>query len=124
MEGYGIVYLTNGSIYHGEFKNNTSNGFGIYYEKNKYYYIGQHKDGNSDGYGIMNDLKLEEIIKEEFKNGFLQGYGIKYLPNGDIIEGYCEYNYPNGIVFLYRPNGERYIKYYETGEEIFCEKIE
>ena len=71
----------------------------------------------------MNFLELKEIIKGEFKNGFLKGYGIKYFPNGDIIEGYCEYNYPNDIVFLYRSNGEKYIKYYENGEEIFSEKI-
>ena len=50
--------------------------------------------------------------------------GIRYDSNGDIIEGYWENGKLNGIAFLHKPNGEKYINYYEANEKIFSERIE
>ena len=123
FNGYGILYFQDGSIYHGIFKNDKINGFGISYIKNEGYYIGQHKDNKYHGYGKAYYLDTKIEIKGKFKHGDLNGFGIKFFPNGDIIEGYWKYGFLNGICFLYKANGEKYIKLYEDDEEIFSKKI-
>jgi hypothetical protein len=123
FNGYGILYFQDGSIYHGIFKNDKFNGFGISYIKNESYYIGQHKDNSYHGYGKIYYFDTKIKIKGEFKDGNLNGFGIKYFPNGDIIEGYWKDGFLNEICFLYKANGEKFIKLYEDDEEIFSKKI-
>ena len=54
----------------------------------------------------------------------MEGFGIIYDSNGDIIEGYWVADELNGIALLYKSNGEKYINYYEDGYKSFSEKIE
>ena len=124
IDGYGIMYFSSGSFYNGEWKNGSFHGFGIIYIKDKEYYIGQHEYGNYEGYGIIYYYESKIKIKGIFKDGVLEGYGIRYDSNGDIIEGYWENGKLNGIAFLHKPNCEKYINYYEKNEKIFSEKIE
>ena len=121
--GYGILYYSDGSFYNGEFKDGSQTGFGIQYYYDKEYYVGQHKDSDYDGYGIIYYPETKIKIKGEFKNNNIEGYCIEYLSNGDIIEGYCKNGKLNEVAFVYKLNGDKYIKCYEDGNEIFSEKI-
>ena len=54
------------------------------------------KNGIKDGYGIIY-YENKKIFEGEFKNGIEDGYGITYYENGNIFEGEFKNGNPNGI---------------------------
>lgn len=62
-DGYGIMYLSDGSIYNGYWKEGEKDKFGLNYVKDSEYYVGQYKSGNYEGYGKMNFIKIKNNLK-------------------------------------------------------------
>ena len=98
-EGYGILFLANGVIYEGEFKNDYLEGYGIaIYIDAKY--EGEFKNDKKDGRGKLY-YYIGSNYEGEFKNGKTDGYGIVSFPNGDIYEGEFRNGIFNGYGIFY-----------------------
>lgn len=114
-------------IYEGEWKNGMKDGYGTFYDDYEKY-VGEFKDDKKEGYGITytrgrgvwektysgfwkNDEEEGDGLcyfngllsyDGEMKDGYGDGYGIRYYPNGNIqYEGiFKEHNYHlNGRLF-------------------------
>jgi hypothetical protein len=150
-EGYGIMTFKSGNKYYGDFKKGNYNGFGVFKHTNGDWYAGDFKDGKYDGEGIytFKDGKIQNGLweKGDFKgkisfygapadsvgclNGTCQdGYGMKYLSNGDHYFGYFKNGKRDGYGVYYYSSGDRYygewkedaqtgygIYYFTTGEK-------
>jgi hypothetical protein len=94
VNGKGIIYLSNGEVYVGEFKDDEINGNGKYTFANGEVYVGEFKDDEINGNG---------------KYTFANGNGKYTFANGDVYEGKWEngkkhgngkYTSANGVVYV------------------------
>ena len=89
MDGYGILFNTDGSIsYQGDFKNGTIDGNGIYYLPGGHYYIGAFENNKMKGFGALhynNGVSWEGEFNDHKKNGI----GLLKTNTGDYI--LCEF---------------------------------
>ena len=84
--GHGLEVRPNGKKYSGYFQYNEYHGFGFYEFDDGSSHHGEFKDGIPDGQGIL--LSPESILqkKGKFKGTNLHGYGIIYHDDGTIFQ--------------------------------------
>ena len=108
MDGYGILYYSNGDRFEGNWNNNDKSDYGIYYYSNGDIFKGGWKDGKKHGYGVFYYSK-RDFYKGEWKNDVKEGYGI-YFNNffkwryegewkNDVKEGYGKEILSKGLIY-------------------------
>ena len=130
-EGFGKLYLPDGSIYKGFFHNNKMEGRGRYLNINGYVYEGDFKNDLSNGYGKYISLDgttykgswsedkqsgLGDISYPDgsrytgnFKNGKKHGLGKLIFPDLNVYEGNFEYNEIKGEGTYHWKDGRFYV---------------
>ena len=130
-EGFGKLYLPDGSIYKGFFHNNKMEGRGRYLNINGYVYDGDFKNDLSNGYGKYISLDgttykgswsedkqsgLGDISYPDgsrytgnFKNGKKHGVGKLIFPDLNVYEGNFNYNEIKGEGSYHWKDGRFYV---------------
>ena len=102
--GRGVMMFSNGDEYVGEVKDDALSGQGTYIFGEGLYkgewYIGEFKDDAFNGQGTYTFANGNKIVGQ-FQNGTLNGNGVDYAPDGEILE---QGIYQNGKLVL-RDNG-------------------
>ena len=107
LKSCGLLYPDN-SIYKGTINNNSvRDGFGKLYLNDGSIYIGFFKDDKAEGRGRL--LNVRGFIYEgDFKNSQAHGYGKLISLDGTIYKGAWEYDKQNGLGEEVYPDGSRY----------------
>ena len=132
------VFLPNGDLYEGGFKNSIFNGFGKLITNNGEIYEGNFENGEKSGNctylfldgtifngnilnGLFNgqgNMKWNNGIKYEgnFINSTLGGFGVMTNLEGDKYEGFFEKNFMSGSGKYFYENGDIYEGNFEEGK--------
>ena len=106
--GFGI-YLTNDTIYIGNYENDRKNGFGIFFwRKKKEAYVGFFKDGNQYGFGkyIFNNQKSKYGIWNNDRDN-----KVKWYKNIDNVHKLLEKKGIDKYKYFFLFNIEKIINY-------------
>lgn len=82
--GYGVGLYSTGSVYDGEWKDNTRHGKGKYTWANGDYYQGAFNNDVREGYGVYY-FKSGERYEGNWKNELRDGQGIFFDKNGKVL---------------------------------------
>ncbi|KAM3139589.1 hypothetical protein pb186bvf_008234 [Paramecium bursaria] len=80
-----------GTKYYGYFQQGIKQGKGLLYFKDSCKYEGQFRNNKMDGAGIFYWSDNSTYVGE-FKSGIIQGQGTYYNSNGQILQGYKQFN--------------------------------
>src|SRR5690606_5774083 len=76
----GVMYLSNGDYYEGEFLNDKREGYGTFIYKIGTKYEGMFRNNKQHGYGKLVQCDGEVYIGE-WKDGKINGNGVRYHSN-------------------------------------------
>ena len=123
MEGRGRLLNIEGFIYEGEFKNNLACGYGKYVGLDGTVYKGTWDNNKQNGIGDVTYSDNSHYIGN-FVNGFKNGKGKFFFPEGNIYEGYFYNNEIKGEGFFKWRDGRIYMGLWDNnkmnGYGIFC----
>jgi hypothetical protein len=106
-EGYGVYYLSDGSIYEGFFKDNNMEGRGRLLNSDGFCYEGDFLDNKANGFGKY--MSLDGITYIGYwKNEKQHGFGEEIYPDGSRYEGDFENGKKNGKGKFICYDGQQY----------------
>lgn len=106
------IFLPNGSVYTGEWKDDVFHGIGELLYRNGNKYEGQFENGVRKGEGVLYVPETATTLKESYrgawKDGKRHGFGTEWLDNGDAYEGEWVNGNRSGWGVLHLADGDRY----------------
>jgi hypothetical protein len=114
-EGRGKLYYGNGSIYEGEFRNDTPDGHGLLRFNNGAVYEGEFAGGEANGKGRQTFL-TGDVYEGDFVSWQYQGRGKLEYARGDSYEGEFVSGEPQGKGLMRYADGSVYEGEFLAGE--------
>jgi len=119
-DGFGVYKFDTGSIYKGDFYNNTYHGNGTFKYNNGSVYVGQWTNGTSTGKGTYTFGEFTDYYKDvyigNYVNGNRHGYGKYTFSNGMTYKGQWKDGSYNGKGVHTWPEGLKHVGYYKNGK--------
>lgn len=106
-DGYGTFWYPDGSVYRGDWKDDSPSGKGIKTYADGSTYDGDWFDGNQHGYGTIYRPDGMMEYQGEWEWGDYNGSGIRFFEDGTKYEGHWENGSQNGVGTLYGSNDKK-----------------
>ncbi|MCB0347066.1 MAG: hypothetical protein KDD66_18240, partial [Bdellovibrionales bacterium] len=116
-EGMGKLIMSNGIVYHGNFKGKKFNGKGTMEYPDGAKYDGDFTDGEQDGYGKMT-YKDGSEYEGEWRMRKRHGQGTMKYKDGSEYKGTFEYGRAQGYGTIEWPNGKSFSGQFKNGQPV------